>query len=477
MSGVIGVFQSPNGDDELNDLAASLKYRGEKITKRKGKGYSLGTMSTEELDGYPGIPIVLEGYCRAKETGELLEKKELEKMYLETGPEMLHDIEGEFILAIWNGIDDYILARDRMGVKSLYYSRKGEAFFFAPEFKALLDVGGEIDEFPPGHYYHPARGFTRYFKWPDQHKGPKIGSLEQEKKKLRDILKEEVGKMTQTDKRWGLYLSGGLDSSVVACIAAEIYNKPVDVFTVGIKGSEDIQFAKEVAQRIGARHHVYTYDLEEMLEVVPWVIYHLESFDSAFVRSSIPNYLAARLAREHGMEIMLTGEGSDEIFAGYDYLKDIESRKKINNELHKLVKKMHGTGLERVNRMNAAFGMECRLPFLAQHLVERVMNYPLEWKLKGDEEGVDKWILRECYTDELSDVAWREKQQFDQGSGSSGLLENYADKRISDADYHREKEQVEVAIRSKEELMYYGFFREKFPEKVASLVGRWVSTG
>lgn len=477
MSGVVGVFKSPNGDDELNDLAAPLKYRGGKILKQKGEGYALGTLSREQLDGYPGLPIALEGYCREKETGELLEKKQLEEKYRDQGPEMLHQLEGEFTLAIWNCEDDFLLARDRMGVKSLYYSRKNGSIYFAPEFKSLLGIGGEIDEFPPGHYYHPKKGLTRYFKWPDQHKGPEIGSLDQEKKKLRQILKEEVRRMTQTNKAWGLYLSGGLDSSVVACIAAEIHDQPVDVFTVGIRGSEDIEFAREVAERIGARHHIYTYDLEEMLEIVPLVIYHLESFDSAFVRSSIPNYLAARLASQHGKEIMLTGEGSDEIFAGYDYLKDIDSSKKINSELHKLVRKMHGTGLERVNRMNAAFGMECRLPFLAQHLVERVMNYPLGWKLKGDEEGVDKWILRECYTDELSDVAWREKQQFDEGSGSSGLLENHAQKLIGDEDYHKEREQAPVAIRSKEELLYYRLFRGNFPEEVASLVGRWVSTG
>jgi len=477
MSGVIGVFGSLNGDEDLNDLAEPLGYRGGNILREKGEGYAFGTLTLQKPDRFSGIPIALEGFCREKETGKLLGKDELEQKYRARGPKMLHEIEGEFILAIWNGEDDYLLARDRMGVKSLYYSQKNGVLYFAPEFKSLLRVGGEIDEFPPGHFFHPEKGLTRYFKWPDQHKGPEIGSLEKEKKKLREILKEEVRRTTQTDKKWGLYLSGGLDSSVVACIAAELYKEPVDAFTVGIEGSEDIEFAREVAERIGAKHHVYTYDVEEMLEIVPKVIYHLESFDSAFVRSSIPNYLAAKLARGQGMEIMLTGEGSDEIFAGYDYLKDIDSSKKITDELHKLVKKMHGTGLERVNRMNAAFGMECRLPFLSQHLVERVMNYPLEWKLKGDEEGVDKWILRECYSRDLSDVAWREKQQFDQGSGSAGLLENYADRLIGNKEFQTEREQAQVAIRSKEELLYYRFFREKFPEEVASLVGRWVSTG
>ena len=477
MSGVLGVFLTGKGDQELEDMAEPLSYRGSKLIQQKGADFALGTLIWGKESGYDGPPLVLEGYCRDKMTGKLLDKKELDKRYWEQGPLMLHGVEGEFILALYNGPDDFLLARDRMGVKSLYYARTDNSFYFAPEFKALLGQEGEIDEFPPGHYYHPREGLTRYFKWPDQHAGPPIGELDNEIKRLRLLLEEEVRLMTSTGSRWGLYLSGGLDSSVVAFLAAEIYEEPVDVFTVGVRGSEDIEFAREVAESIGARHHVYTYDLEEMLEVVPRVIYHLESFDSAFVRSSIPNYLAAQMARQHDMQVMLTGEGSDEIFAGYEYLKDIDSPRKINSELHKLVRKMHGTGLERVNRMNAAFGMECRLPFLGQRLVERAMNYPLEWKLKGRAEGVDKWILRECFAGDLEEVAWREKQQFDQGSGSSGLLENHADRIISDEEYEREKEEAEVAIRSKEELMYYRIFLEYFPPEVAPLVGRWVSTG
>ncbi len=255
-------------------------------------------------------------------------------------------------------------------------------------------------------------------------------------------------------------------------------DKPIMTYTVGVEGSRDLEYATLVAEKIGSIHHVYQYSLDDMLEVLPEVIYHLESFDCAYVRSAIPNYLAARQAAADGRSVMLTGEGSDEMFAGYTYLKSLGSAREIEAELDAIFKNLSRTGLQRVDRMNAAHGLECRVPFLKPSLLELVQNFPLQWKLRSTEgQKVDKWILRRAFIPELGEkVAWRAKEQFDQGSGSAELIASVAEEAISDTDFLAESEAAPVAVRNKEELYYYRIFRQYYPERVLPLVGRWTRT-
>jgi len=471
MAGVIGVFNLPGGEEIVNNMADILSFRGSNSKVNSGENYSIGELTNSFYSGEENIPVAMEGFCREKRTRKILNKKQLWEKYKTEGPDLLNEIEGEFVIAVWNGSDDYMLARDPLGVKSLYYFQTGGELFFAPEVKALIEIGTGVEEFPAGSFYHPKYGWKTYFNLSPQKVSKK--DLCEEIKILRTTLSRNVGEMLPSKEPWGLFLSGGLDSSIIVLLASQICEQEVEAFTVGVEGSADVDYAKLVAGETGITHDILTYDGQKMMEVLPKVIFHLESFDAAFVRSSVPNYLAAQLAGEKEKKIMLTGEGSDEIFAGYDYLKEM-SEDKINRETERLIGKMHGTGLERVNRMNAAFGLECRLPFLGLDFVQRAVDYPSDWKIKGARKRIDKWILRKAFSSELGEVAWREKQQFDQGTGSSNILQKIIEERISDEEFEKGKKEVRTEIRSKEEFYYYQIFRRYFPEEITSIVGRWV---
>lgn len=484
MSGLVAIFGKKSEASDIEPLIERVKFRGiSKNTQTKEDGYGLAVLNSSPDNNGSDLSAALDGYMVfSEEEGTVLQGGEGETRFCDLfdkdGLSCFESIEGEFAIAYFNDEGGHIIARDPFGVKPLYYAKKDGTLYVAPEIKALLDLKVQIKEAPPGSYLDNQNGWVRYYKIPRILENKEL-NLEEAEEKMRHLLYLAVEERILGVENLGIYLSGGLDSSVVAALAAEILSEPISTYTVGVKGSQDIEYASIVADRIGSTPHVYTYDLDEMLQVLPKVIYHLESFDCAYVRSSIPNYIAARFAARDGRKVMLTGEGSDEIFAGYSYLKTLGSEKEITAEIEGFLKNLSKTGLQRVDRMNSAHGLDCRVPFLKPALLELVQQFPLDWKLhdRDDDEPVDKWILRKAFVDELgSKVAWREKQQFDQGSGSSDMLTAVAEDAISDAEFARESEEAPVPVRNKEELYYYRLFRKHFPESVLPLVGRWTKT-
>lgn len=484
MSGLVAIFGKKSEASDIEPLIERVKFRGiSKNTQTKEDGYGLAVLNSSPDNDGSDLSAALDGYMVfSEEEGTVMQGGEGETRFCDLfdkdGLSCFESIEGEFAIAYFNDEGGHIIARDPFGVKPLYYAKKEGTLYVAPEIKALLDLQVPIKEAPPGSYLDDQNGWVRYYKIPRIIENKEL-SLEEAEEKMRHLLYLAVEERILGVENLGVYLSGGLDSSVVAALAAEISADPISTYTVGVKGSQDIEYASIVADRIGSVPHVYTYDLDEMLQVLPKVIYHLESFDCAYVRSSIPNYIAARFAARDGRKVMLTGEGSDEIFAGYSYLKTLGSEKEITAEIEGFLKNLSKTGLQRVDRMNSAHGLDCRVPFLKPALLELVQQFPLDWKLhdREDDEPVDKWILRKAFVDELgSKVAWREKQQFDQGSGSSDMLTSVAEDAISDAEFARESEEAPVPVRNKEELYYYRIFRKHFPESVLPLVGRWTKT-
>ncbi len=484
MSGLVAIFGKKSDASDIEPLIERVKFRGvSKNTQVEEEGYGLAVLNSSPANSGSDLSAALDGYMVfSEEEGTVLQGGEGETRFCDLfdkdGLSCFESIEGEFAIAYFNDQGGHIIARDPFGVKPLYYAKKEGTLYVAPEIKALLDLKVPIKEAPPGSYLDNQNGWVRYYKVPRiiENKDLTLGEAEE---KMRHLLYLAVEERILGVENLGVYLSGGLDSSVVAALAAEISDNSISTYTVGVKGSQDIEYASIVADRIGSIPHVYTYDLDEMLQVLPKVIYHLESFDCAYVRSSIPNYIAARFAARDGRRVMLTGEGSDEIFAGYSYLKTLGSEKEITTEIEGFLKNLSKTGLQRVDRMNSAHGLDCRVPFLKPALLELVQQFPLDWKLhdREEDEPVDKWILRRAFVEELgSKVAWREKQQFDQGSGSSDMLAAVADDAISDAEYTRESEEAPVPVRNKEELYYYRIFRKHFPESVLPLVGRWTKT-
>jgi asparagine synthase (glutamine-hydrolysing) len=397
------------------------------------------------------------------------------KLYLKYGPEAVKELDGMYAFAIL-APDHLFLARDALGIKPLYWARQGDTIFFASEIKALLPVTANIEEFPAGCAWHSQKGFMRFNTFDDLALvKPAVRQPEAEDyRRIRTQLAEAVEKRMIADPGIpvGISLSGGLDSSIITALARQ-GREQLDTFGVGAPGSEDLAAAKRMSQVLDTRHHSLEYTFPEMLAALPEVIYYLESFDAPLVRSAIPNYFLARLASDH-VKVMLSGEGADELFAGYEYLRPVQDPHQLQRELWTIMTSLHNTNLQRTDRMTMAHGIEGRVPFLDLALVELAFSLPPAWKISS-QPGTEKALLRKAFAGDLPEwLLRRPKKKFSQGAGSAEMMAEHANQTISDAEYDRARaKHSSVGLRSKEELLYYRIFQEQFGSAISpEVIGR-----
>ncbi|MGC9504930.1 asparagine synthase B [Baaleninema sp.] len=392
-------------------------------------------------------------------------------LYQECGQQLAHHLDGMFSFVLSNG-KDYVAARDPIGIKPLYYGKSGDMLFFSSEIKALVQAAEEIREFPEGHYYHPETGFVPYYQWPDE--SSFLSDVDEVLEKIRQTLSKSVQKRLMSDVPVGVFLSGGLDSSVIAALMSE-HLPELHSFSVGLPDSPDLKAARLVAEHLGTIHHEYIYTEEEMEAVLPQVIYYLESYDPALIRSAIPCYFVSRLASQY-VKVVLTGEGSDELFAGYSYFKEYEDATALHRESISILKGLHNLNLQRVDRMTMANSLEARVPFLDTEFIELCLKIDPSLKLHKT-YGLEKWLLRQAFADKLpQEVVWRDKMEFAQGCASSTILEDRANAMVSQAELDAARRDG-VPVNSKEELFYYRIFHHHFPHPDApALIGRWQGT-
>ncbi|MEJ2397799.1 MAG: asparagine synthase B [Gammaproteobacteria bacterium] len=400
-------------------------------------------------------------------------------LYEERGLATPNSLDGMFAFAI---IDDerLILARDRIGIKPLYYGRKHtasgtETLYFASEIKALAPLVQDVKEFPAGTIYDSASGFHTYYTVPNQI--PLELDLDTHLNRVRQTIEAAVKKRLLSDVPLGAFLSGGLDSSIIAAVAKQ-YMPTLHTFSVGIEGSRDLEAARRVARHIGSTHHEYVYRADEVIETLPEIIYQLESFDQDLVRSAIPTWFCARMASER-VKVILTGEGADELFAGYAYHKRITEYAALHDELRRSVSRLHNINLQRVDRMTMRHGIEARVPFLDTDVIAMAQTVPPELKLLTDPDGrrIEKWILRKAFEDLLpAEIVWRNKEQFDEGSGMTDLLPAIIEQATVGLDAKNYQTQFNAdRLRSREECFYHQVLRQQFaqPQAVLANVGRW----
>ncbi len=347
------------------------------------------------------------------------------------------------------------LKRDPLGVVPLYYGSLPDGeIAFASEVKAMLPMTTEVEELPPGHTLDD-NGLQPYFQLSQQ---PDYElSLDEYIQGLRSRLESAVEKRAG-DGQFGSWLSGGLDSSSLAALARP-YTSTLYTFTAGVDGSDDLGYARQVADHLDTNHNEVVVTLSDMLSALPDVIYHLESFDAWLVRSSITNYLVAKRASDF-VPAVFSGEGGDELFAGYDYLKELPSDS-LADELVDITGRLHNTALQRVDRCASAHGTVAYVSFLDASVVDWAFHIPAEYKLHG---GVEKWILRKAVADLLPEtVVFRPKAKFWQGAGVEEQIAEYVDEQISDTELEHERQLSNgIRLNSKEELYYYRIFREHF---------------
>lgn len=403
-------------------------------------------------------------------------------LYEEYGPECVRRIDGAFAFALYDaGRRRLFMARDPLGVKPLYYGYGPDGtLYFASEIKALAAATEDIREFPPGHRFDADGGLERYFRLPEpaaDQSGQQLEDVHAAVRSVRAALEKAVEKRMHTDAPLGAFLSGGLDSSLIAALA--VRREPrLKTFAVGMEGSGDLEAARVVADYLGTQHFEHVVTEDEIREALPQVIYYLESFDPALVRGAMANFFAARLAREH-VKVVLSGEGADELFSGYTYLRELDVEAELPRELRLITAALHNTGLQRLDRLSAAHSIAGRAPFLDVELVKLAFRISPRLKMYGRRK-VEKWILRKTAERYLPhSIIWRGKEKFAIGTGIADVLKQLAEERVSPAEFRRERYLSNgFEIKSREEYYYYKLFRRFFPaERVTRLMGRSRSLG
>jgi asparagine synthase (glutamine-hydrolysing) len=408
-------------------------------------------------------------------------------LYKEKGVNFLEDINGIFAFALYDEeTDSYLIARDPVGVIPLYmgWDEKG-TFYVASELKALEGYCNRIESFPPGHYLYSKDGIP--VKWYDRDwteynnvKDSTLGIRD-----LREALEAAVKRQLMTDVPYGVLLSGGLDSSIISAIAKKYAANRIETngtqqawwpqlhsFAVGLEGSPDLIAAQKVADHIGTVHHEIHFTIQEGLDAVRDVIYHIETYDVTTVRASTPMYLLARVIRSMGIKMVLSGEGSDEIFGGYLYFHKAPDAKALHEETVRKISKLHLYDCLRANKSLAAWGVEGRVPFLDKEFMDVAMRLNPEDKLSGLKGRMEKWILRKAFEDLLPEsVTWRQKEQFSDGVGYNWIdtLKSVASSQISDEQFANAAERFPInPPLSKEEYHYREIYEEMFPSDSAA---------
>ena len=423
-------------------------------------------------------------------TYEFLTKSDCEvilSLYREKGINFIEDLNGIFAFALYDIENDvYLIARDHEGIIPLYmgWDHNG-TFYVASEMKALEGYCETIKSFPPGQYFYSKDGELKTWYKRDWMEYDAVKDNTSNIDELRSALESAVKRQLMTDVPYGVLLSGGLDSSIVSAVAKKFASQRVESgdklgawwpqlhsFAVGLKGAPDLLAAKKVADHIGTVHHEINFTVQEGLDAVRDVIYHIETYDVTTVRASTPMYLLARVIKSMGIKMVLSGEGADEIFGGYLYFHKAPNAEELHKETVRKLSKLHMYDCLRANKSLSAWGVEGRVPFLDKEFMDVAMRLNPKDKLSGTVGRIEKWILRKAFEDYLpEEVAWRQKEQFSDGVGYSWIdtLKELTSQQVTDEQMSHAAERFPInPPMTKEEYYYRSIFEEHFPSQTAA---------
>ena len=493
-------------DDEKIILAANGEIYNHKTLRAEFAGkYNFRTGSDCEVI----IPLYKECLAQAKASG--------------TAPDfskMIEKLSGIFAFALYDSqLDAYLIARDEIGVIPLYQGwDKAGRYYVASELKALEGECQTIEEFPNGSYLYngagasadsnagaskPVKWYHRDWESYDAVKNAPKATDEKGEiinptviEKVRNGLENAVKAQLMSDVPYGVLLSGGLDSSIIAAITQKFSKKRIETdskeaawwpqlhsFAVGLEGSPDLIAAQKAADYIGTVHHEVHFTIQEALDALPDVIYHIETYDITTVRASTPMYLLARVIKSMGIKMVLSGEGSDELFGGYLYFHKAPNPQEFHEELVRKMSKLHLYDCLRANKSLMAWGVEGRVPFLDKDFIDIAMglNPSDKMNIRLDEgvehrgnggQRIEKWILRKAFEDLLPEnIAWRQKEQFSDGVGYNWIdtLKKMTEEKVSDAEFARRENRFPVnPPKTKEEYYYREIYSRLFPSDSAA---------
>lgn len=544
MCGFVGAFDLNSGSKPINEgLKEELRNQVLEMSKKirhrgpdwsgvyTGKNAILSHERLSIVDPLSGKqPLVSDdGKIILAANGEIYNHKEIRKEFegkynFQTGSDceaiiplykkfresgdftlMIEKLSGIFAFALYDSENDvYLVARDEIGVIPLYQGwDKAGRFYVASELKALEGECQTIEEFPNGHYFYskdakPVRWYKRDWESFDAVKNNARATDDKGEiinpsviEKVRNGLESAVKQQLMSDVPYGVLLSGGLDSSIIAAITQKFSKKRIESdskeaawwpqlhsFAVGLEGSPDLIAAQKAADYIGTVHHEVHFTIQEALDALPDVIYHIETYDITTVRASTPMYLLARVIKSMGIKMVLSGEGSDELFGGYLYFHKAPDAKEFHEELVRKMSKLHLYDCLRANKSLMAWGVEGRVPFLDKEFIDIAMSLnpsdKMNIRLSNGKQRMEKWILRKAFEDMLpEEICWRQKEQFSDGVGYNWIdtLKKMTEEKVSDAEFARRENRFPVnPPKTKEEYYYREIYSKLFPSDSAAKV-------
>ena len=397
----------------------------------------------------------------------------------------LHLLDGDFAFVVVDG-DDFIAGRDPLGVKPLYYGMDDRGrMYFASEMKPIADQCLTFSTFPPGHYYTPETGFVKYYKpvYEDYTKA----TNELDLVALRESLTEATRKRLMSDVPIGVLLSGGLDSSLTSSIAARLLKeqgKELHSFSIGLDAdAPDAKAARKVAEFLGTKHHEVHFTIEQGIEILDKLIWHLETYDVTSIRASTPMYFLSKAITDLGIKVVLSGEGADEIFGGYLYFRNAPSTEDFQKETIERVQKLFTADLLRADKSTMAHGLEARVPFLDKAFLDVAMRIKGEEKQPKTYDGKEKYILRKAFDTPDNpylpdEVLWRQKEQFSDGVGYNWIdqLIEYCASKVTDVELeHASNLFAYNTPTTKEAYFYRTIFHKYYPQlSAAQTVRKWI---
>lgn len=408
-------------------------------------------------------------------------------LYKRDGKNFLEKLNGIFAFALYDEENDaYLIGRDHMGIVPLYMGwDKSGSFYVASELKSLEGVCNKIEEFLPGHFLYSKDGqeLQQWYKR-DWEEFENVKDSATDISAIRKGLEEAVHRQLMSDVPYGVLLSGGLDSTIIAAVTAKFARQRIESgdtqeawyprlhsFAVGLEGSPDLAAARKAADHIGSVHHEIKYTVQEGLDAIKDVIYHLETYDVTTIRASTPMYLLARVIKSMGIKMVLSGEGSDELFGGYLYFHKAPSAEAFHEETVRKLGKLHLYDCLRANKSLMAWGIEGRVPFLDKEFMDVAMTINPKDKMVTPER-MEKWVLRKAFEDILPEsIAWRQKEQFSDGVGYSWIdtLKQIAEDEVTDEMMTNAKFRFPINTpMSKEEYRYRTIFEGHFPSDSAA---------
>ena len=419
-------------------------------------------------------------------------------LYLEYGSRCVEFLDGMFAFVLYDVEKQSVLAaRDPIGICSMYFGKHADgSTWFASEAKALQNDCATIEWFKPGCKYTSEGGVQRYYSPSWWEEG--IPSKKVELATIRDLFTKSVEKRMMADVPFGVLLSGGLDSSLVASVASRAIKKKGDQFQfptlhsfcIGLPGSPDIVAAQKVADAIGTKHHSLTFTVQDGLDALRDVIYKLETYDVTTIRASTPMYFLARKIKSLGVKMVLSGEGADELFGGYLYFHNAPSSDEFHRECCRRVKRLHLFDNLRANKSTMAWGLEVRVPFLDEEFMNHVMEIdPKDKQPSRKDNKIEKAILRQAFDDAdmpylPKSVLWRQKEQFSDGVGYSWIdgIRDYATMQVTDEMFTQAGKLYPVNTPTTKEAFYYRqvfdelFHHASMPHTVECWVPKWSNT-